>query len=84
MIYIKIIYTISFGKGGEKIMKSKLVSTLLNGFLGCWGIHRFYLGKIGTGILWLCTFGLFGFGEIIDFIMIICGSFKDKSGAPLK
>ena len=64
--------------------KSKGVAAVLCFFLGFLGVHRFYVGKIGTGILWLCTFGLFGFGEIIDFIMIICGSFKDKSGAPLK
>ena len=49
-------------------------------FLGELGIHRFVVGKIGTGILWLLTFGLFGIGYIVDFIMILCGTFTDKSG----
>lgn len=64
--------------------KSKGVAAVLCFFLGSFGIHRFYVGKIGTGILWLLTLGVFGFGTIIDFIMIICGSFKDKYGALIK
>ena len=64
--------------------KSKGTAAVLCFFLGWLGIHRFYVGKIGTGILWLLTLGLFGFGEIIDFIMILCGSFKDKDGAVIK
>jgi serine/threonine protein kinase/TM2 domain-containing membrane protein YozV len=49
-------------------------------FLGIFGIHRFYVGKIGTGILWLLTFGLFGIGQIVDIIMIFVGQFKDCHG----
>ncbi|MDR2211419.1 MAG: TM2 domain-containing protein [Spirochaetaceae bacterium] len=39
-------------------------------FFGIAGFHRFYLGKIGTGLLWLCTGGLFGFGAIYDFFTL--------------
>lgn len=64
--------------------KSKIVALLLCIFLGEFGIHRFYVGKIGTGIIWLCTMGLFGIGWIVDIIMLIIGSFKDGLGLPLR
>ncbi len=35
-------------------------------FLGVAGIHRLYMGKIPTGILWICTWGLFGIGTMYD------------------
>ena len=43
------------------------VTWILQTFLGLFGIHRFYMGKFWTGILWLCTVGLFGIGYIYDF-----------------
>ena len=52
-------------------------------FLGICGLQRFYVGKIGTGILWFLTAGLFGIGQLIDVIMIIVGNFKDRYGLPL-
>lgn len=66
--------------------KSRLVALLLCFFLGWLGIHRFYAGKIGTGILMI--FLMFtGIGEIwwlIDFLLIAFGAFTDKSGFKIK
>tara|TARA_B100000989_G_C19493738_1_gene451005 strand:- start:965 stop:1171 length:207 start_codon:yes stop_codon:yes gene_type:complete len=49
-------------------------------FLGTLGVHRFLVGKTGTGILYIFTAGLFFIGVLVDFIMILTGSFKDKDG----
>ncbi len=57
-----------------------LLLLALAGFLGFCGLHRFYAGKIWTGILWLLTAGIFGIGQIIDLVFIICGRFRDKEG----
>jgi TM2 domain-containing membrane protein YozV len=64
----------------EKSSKSKVTAALLSFFLGWIGVHRFYVGKIGTGIIWLLTGGCFCIGNIIDFIMILCDKFTDKQG----
>jgi TM2 domain-containing membrane protein YozV len=60
--------------------KSKITALLLCIFLGGLGVHRFYVGKIGTGVVWLLTGGILGIGWLIDIIMIAVGKFKDKQG----
>jgi len=64
--------------------KSRLTVTLLAFFLGEFGVHRFYLGKIGTGIAMLFTFGGLGIWALIDFIMAVAGTMKDKEGKLIK
>ena len=60
--------------------KSKTVAAILCFFLGCFGAHWFYAGRIGIGILHLLTLGLLGIWTLIDFIRILIGSFEDKDG----
>jgi TM2 domain-containing membrane protein YozV len=63
---------------GESSDRKRLPAFLLCFFLGGLGIHRFYVGKIGTGVLQILTFGGLGIWVLIDFIMITVGSFRDK------
>ena len=63
--------------------KEKWVAFILCFFLGYLGVHRFYVGKIGTGVFYLLTGGFFGIGWFVDWIVILCGSFKDSYGRPL-
>ena len=64
--------------------KSKMLALVLCFLVGYLGIHRFYVGKYGTGIVWFVTAGCFGFGWVVDIIMIAIGSFTDSTGLPLK
>jgi hypothetical protein len=57
---------------------------LLCWFLGIFGVHRFYTGHIGLGILQLLTFGACGIWTFIDFIIIATGNFKDAQGNLIK
>jgi len=60
--------------------KKLLPATLLCGLLGPFGAHRFYVGKVGTGILQLVTLGGLGVWWMVDFVMLVTGNFRDKEG----
>ena len=68
----------------KKSEKGFAPTVLLCFFLGSLGVHRFYVGKIGTGVLMLITLGGLGIWSLIDLIIIITGNFKDKDGNVIK
>lgn len=74
--------TVAAGEAGVSDKKI-LPAFLLCFFLGMLGIHRFYVGKVGTGILMILTLGGLGIWALIDFVMIVCGVFRDKQGNKL-
>lgn len=64
--------------------KGFVPTILLCFFLGALGVHRFYVGKVGTGILMLITFGGLGIWVLVDFVIIVTGNFTDSEGLPIK
>lgn len=68
----------------DRSQKEWLICLLLCVFAGYLGIHRFYVGKTGTGILQLLTCGGLGIWVLIDLIRIILGNFKDEYGKVIK
>ena len=67
------------GNISDKEKSTTLLLAIL-GIFGVAGIHRMYVGKIGTGILWLITAGWCYIGTIIDIVMIANGTFRDING----
>lgn len=64
--------------------RSRTVAAVLCWFLGIIGVHRFYTGKTGSGILMIFTLGGLGIWTLIDFIVILTGGFTDNEGKVLK
>jgi TM2 domain-containing membrane protein YozV len=60
--------------------KSRLGALLFCLLLGVFGAHRFYVGKVRTAILMILTLGGLGIWSLVDFILIVIGSFRDKQG----
>lgn len=63
--------------------KSRLILLLLFFVMGAVGAHKFYSGRIGMGILYVFTGGLFGIGLFFDFFSILFGTPKDNLGLPI-
>lgn len=63
--------------------RSFLTAALLSILVGSFGVDRFYLGKIGTGVLKLVTLGGFGVWWIIDAILLLTNSTRDQEGREL-
>lgn len=70
-------------QGYEISPTSRTVMLVIAFFFGYFGIHRFWVGKIGTGLLMLFTAGGFGIWWLIDVIVILAGGFQDKRGRPV-
>lgn len=60
--------------------KNRLTALLLCVLLGWLGAHRFYIDKVGTGLLFLISFGFLGVGVIYDAVMLATGELKDGEG----
>lgn len=64
--------------------KSKKTALILCACGGMFGIHDYYLGKIGSGLIKTCTANFVCFGWLKDLIQIATGGYRDNSGAPLR
>ncbi len=68
----------------KKATENWVVTLVLCFFLGFVGTHRFYIRRFALGILQLLTLGCLGIWELVDFILLLCGKFKDAEGEYIK
>ncbi len=64
--------------------RSRGVALALGFFGGVFGLHRFYVGKNGTGLGMLLTFGGFGVWWLYDMVLLVSGEFRDANDLPLR
>lgn len=64
--------------------KNKDTALIMCIFGGWFGLHQYYVGNIGKGLLYTFTFGLCMIGWFLDTIKILLGSFRDNVGVPLR
>lgn len=76
----KVVYTTA---ASDKEKKTAMILCAV-GILGIGGLHDFYVGKIGSGIIKFITCNWFVIGTIIDLLTIANGTYKDGNGQPLK
>lgn len=76
---------VNAGMGIVGPRKSRTVALILCiiGFFGFAGLHRMYVGKVGSGVLHFFTYGICAIGTIMDLISILSGGFRDSYGQPL-
>jgi len=65
----------------DKSKKMTLILCICGGFFG---IHDYYLGKIGSGLIKTITLNFFSLGWFLDLIKILTGGYKDNAGAPIR
>jgi len=68
---------ISLNAPGNEIPSGHIFPGYFAGFLG---LHRFYVGRAGSGVLWFVSLGLLSVGWIYDLVMIATGEFVDDQG----
>lgn len=64
--------------------RSRGVAVGLGFFGGVFGLHRFYVGKNGTGVAMLVTFGGMGIWWLYDMVLLVTGEFRDKDDLPVR
>jgi hypothetical protein len=64
--------------------KKRLLTTIICAAVGIFGAHRFYVGKLGTGLLQLFTVGGLGIWYVVDFLILLFGEFTDSKGRKIK